>query len=155
VGAEVFDTTPDPATELPACSHDIMCLLTCKLAVSRFATARVGSPNRPDFAGHKNRGGARRSHFCGSAWALRSDIDRNFVQRATCFGIPHLCAVNLIHEVGRNLSEPRAQNDATAIRFVHAGIATEAPKGTGPSPPRRACHVSPRPEPFVTQDDNS
>ena len=38
VGAEVFDTTPDPATELPTCSHDIMYLLTCKPAASRSAT---------------------------------------------------------------------------------------------------------------------
>ena len=78
----------EPQSYLPG-SHDIMYLLTCELAVSRFATARVGSPNRPDFAGHKNRGGARRSHFCGSAWALRSDIDRSFEPRATCVG-PHL-----------------------------------------------------------------
>ena len=84
VGAEVFDTAPDPAAELSTCSHVIMYLLTCKLAVSRLATAPVGSPNRPDFAGHMNRGGARRSHFCSSAWALRSDTDRSFVPRTTC-----------------------------------------------------------------------
>ena len=51
----------EPQSYLPG-SHDIMYLLTSKLAVSRFATARVGSPNRPDFAGHKNRGGAREWH---------------------------------------------------------------------------------------------
>ena len=38
VGAEVFDTAPDPTTELPARSHDIMYLLTCKLPASRSAT---------------------------------------------------------------------------------------------------------------------
>jgi len=58
VGAEVYDTIPDPATELPGCSHGIRYLLTCKHAVGRFATVRVGWPNGPDFAGHKNRGGA-------------------------------------------------------------------------------------------------
>ena len=68
VRAQRFMTQPPTPLQsyLPG-SHDIMYLLTCELAVSRFATARVGSPNRPDFAGHKNRGGARRSHFCGSA----------------------------------------------------------------------------------------
>ena len=41
----------------------------------------------------------------------------------------HTCrAVNLIHEVGRNLSEPRGHNDTAAIRYEHAGIATEASK---------------------------
>ncbi len=81
--AQRFMTQPPTPLQsyLPG-SHDIMYLLTCELAVSRFATARVGSPNRPDFAGHKNRGGARRSHFCGSAQALRSDIDRSFQPRA-------------------------------------------------------------------------
>ena len=73
---------PTPLQSYLPGSHDIMYLLTCKHAVSRFATARVGSPNRPDFAGHKNRGGARWSHFCGSAQALRSDIDRSFQPRA-------------------------------------------------------------------------
>ena len=68
VGAEQRFMTQPPTplqSYLPG-SHDIMYLLTCKLAVSRFATARVGSPNRPDFAGHKNRGGAPESllRFC-------------------------------------------------------------------------------------------
>ena len=38
VGAEVYDTAPDPATELLTRSHDIMYLLTCKLPASRSAT---------------------------------------------------------------------------------------------------------------------
>ena len=38
VGAEVFDTAPDPTTELPADSHDTMYLLTCRLPASRSAT---------------------------------------------------------------------------------------------------------------------
>ena len=129
LGGEVYDTTPDPATELPACSHDIRYLLTCKHAVGRFATARVGSPNRPDFAGHKNRGGERRSHFCGSACARRSDIDRSFVPRATAPGGPHRRAVNLIHEVGWNLPRQRYQNDTTAIRFDHAEGVSSVVKG--------------------------
>ena len=36
VGAEVFDTTTDPAIELPVCSHGIKHILTYKLAVGRF-----------------------------------------------------------------------------------------------------------------------
>ena len=35
MGAEVFDTTPDPTTELPADSHDTMYLLTCRLPASQ------------------------------------------------------------------------------------------------------------------------
>ena len=42
LGTVVFDTVPDPAVELSACSHAIMFILTCRLAVSRFATKRVG-----------------------------------------------------------------------------------------------------------------
>ena len=38
----------------------------------------------------------------------------------TCVGGPHLRAVNLIHEVGRNLARPRRQNDTTAIYSGHA-----------------------------------
>ena len=33
-----------------------MYLLTCKPAVSHFCDRPIGSPNRPDLAGHKNRG---------------------------------------------------------------------------------------------------
>ena len=43
----------------------------------------------------------------------------------TCVGGPHLCAVILIHEVGRNMSRSRGQNDTAAIHFGHAVIATE------------------------------
>ena len=47
-------------------------------------------------------------------------------------GGPHRRAINLIHEVGRNLSRPRGQNDPTTIRFVHWVIATEAGNGSKP-----------------------
>ena len=36
MGAEFFDTTADPAIELPACSHGIKHILTYQLAVGRF-----------------------------------------------------------------------------------------------------------------------
>ena len=38
MGAEVFDTAPDPTAELVTRSHDINGLLTCKPVVSRLAT---------------------------------------------------------------------------------------------------------------------
>ncbi len=80
----------------------------------------VGCPNRPDFARHKNCGGARRSHSCGSAWALRSAIDLSFVSSVTCVGGPHLCAINLTHEGGRNLARLRRQNDTFDVPPVHS-----------------------------------
>jgi hypothetical protein len=42
VGAEVFDTTTDPAIELPVCSHGVTQILTYKLAVSHFLDRSVG-----------------------------------------------------------------------------------------------------------------
>ena len=41
-------------------------------------------------------------------------------------GGPHLRAVNLIHEVGRNLPGPRSHNDSLAIRYEPSEIATDA-----------------------------
>ncbi len=131
LGAEVFDTTLDAATKLPSCSHDIMYLLTSKLAVSRFATARVGSSNRPDFAGHKNRGGARRSHFCGSAQALRSDIDRNSVPR-NCTRWPTPRAAWPMKK--RDSPGARRAIILTQVRSASAGWKLFGPGGPGTLP---------------------
>ncbi len=46
-------------------------------------------------------------------------------------GGPHLDAVNLIHEVGRNRQRSRCQNDTAAIRYEYQVIATEAGNGRG------------------------
>ena len=47
VGAEVFDTTTDPAIELPVCSRGIKHILTYKLVVGRFVLV----PSVPKSAG--------------------------------------------------------------------------------------------------------
>ena len=63
VGAEVFDTAPDPTTELPACSHDINVPSDLQTPRKSFCDRAVGSLNRPDFAGHWNGRGAHRGDF--------------------------------------------------------------------------------------------
>ena len=40
--------------------------------------------------------------------------------------VAHLRAINLIHEVGRNLPGPRGHNDSLAIRYEPSEIATDA-----------------------------
>ena len=42
----------------------------------------------------------------------------------SCVGGPHLRAVTLIHEGGRNLPGPRSHNDSLAIRYEPSEIAT-------------------------------
>ena len=72
VGAEVFDTAPDPTTELPTGSHDTMYLLTCKLPASRSATV----PSVPQIGQTLPDIGTAVAH----TQAIRSRCKRGFAQ---------------------------------------------------------------------------
>ena len=93
-----------PPTPLQSClpgSHDIMYLLTCELAVSRFATRgsvpQIGQ-TLPDIRTAVPHAGVTPAvllgHFGPTPNAFRTA--RNLHQ------VPTPLAVNLIHEVGRN-----------------------------------------------------
>ncbi len=96
---------PTPLQSYLPGSHDIMYLLTCELAVSRFATI-PSVPQIGQTLADIRTAVAHGYHFCGSAWALRSDIDRSFQPRANLHRWP----------------TPKQSKSVVSLEFLRAAV---------------------------------